>query len=260
MLDKKIRQVTVIFLTLCFLLAFSNSASILNHALAIEGEKVWGTPLQDMTMNIVSETTSIPSGNWSYVVRKQAVDEAQINIITWNAMTQGDMNRMRLDIESQVPNSQVTWIRISWTNARLVILPNGMNIVYVSGFQIEAIVQNIGSSSTAYHGSGGYQLAHSVKPTILWTPALIIATIAAIAWLATLIALIIWGTWMLWLVTNAIGQLPSWLSPWVMIGFGLLVLGGIGVLLYFFLGGKVDYKGKKREFKLGRQILFFSRG
>lgn len=248
-----------LLLVICVTLAFSNAAGILSHALAVSGEKIWGTPLQDMKMNLVTDTTPIPEGQWSYIVRKQAVDEAQISITTWNALTQGDMNQMKRDIESQVLGSRVTWIRISWRNAYLVILPNGMNIVYLSGFQIEAIVENVGSSSALYSDNGGYQLVHSVKPVILWTPAMVLAVISAVVWLVALIAIIVWGTWLLWLVTSAVAKLPEFLQPWVMIIIGLLLLVGLGFLLYIILGGKVNYSDKKRGLKLGR-LLHFSFG
>lgn len=215
------------------LLAYINPNALLNwpRVEAQGNEKVWGSKLTIHNERIVPEGYEIPQGHFARALKQQQYNREFVEEAKWNAMMAGDMNQIKNDIESQIPGASVIWIRVSWTEATRVMVAAGVWAILVAGYQVEAIVENVNAGLTGLE---------------------IVAIILVITWLISVIALLSMGSWVVYEVINAIKKLPEGWSPWVMIIVGLLILVGIGALLFFIFGGAVMYKSKKRSVSLGK--------
>jgi hypothetical protein len=184
--------------------------------------KTWGTPLTVKQYVVVGENEEIPSGEYAYVKNEQ-VGEGHISAWDWVALVNSDLSVLRNQIENSIPHCKVQWISISWDSA-VTIMP--YLIYHVKGLKIEAIVKNEGASLT------GAEIV-----LIILAVAIFIAIFGAIVMAG-------WVTWRIMLATEQIG-------PWATILVGGAVLAGIGIFLYLVLGGKAEYRGRKRRVRLG---------
>lgn len=123
-------------------------------------------------------------------------------------------------------------VKCSWSSAiRTPIVVGHMVVGYgyiVSGFKIEALVQNIGAQQT------GVEIA---------------VILLAIGFIALVVAIIVVGSWVTWKVITAVEQA---FGPIGVVIVGGVILVGIGLLLFTIFGGKAQYKGEKRSFRIGR--------
>jgi hypothetical protein len=187
--------------------------------------KSWGTS-QTITSHIVVDgSAEIPAGGKVYVANQAIHEYDSIPAYQWGQFLSGDMSFVKAQIEQQIPGTTVIWLSCAWDKA---IHQQGFGFDYyqVYGFKIEALCQNSGP-------------AHL-------TGLEIVAIILAIAFISVVVALIVIGSWLVWRVEAAAEQL----GPVVTIAVGLAILGGIGVLLYFLMGGGVEYKGKRESVRL----------
>jgi hypothetical protein len=184
--------------------------------------KSWGTPLTVKKYMVVGENEEIPSGQYAYVKNEQ-VGEGHISAWDWVALVNSDLSVLRNQIEQSIPHSKVQWISISWDSA-VTIMP--YLIYHVKGLKIEAIIKNEGGSLTG---------------------AEIVLIILAVAVFIAIFGAIVMAGWVIWQIMSASAQL----GPGVTIVVGLGILAGIGVFLYLVLGGKAEYRGRKRRVRLG---------
>jgi hypothetical protein len=147
---------------------------------------------------------------------------------------------LKSDIESQIPGSAVTWIRISWTKAEVHTGTaydsdgNPITIRYyvVSGMMVEAIVKNNNAGMTG---------------------AEIFIIILAFAILAAVIAFLAWGTKVVWDIMDALNKL----GPAATAIGGIVMFLIIIIAIVLVLGVGFSYSGKKRSFSVGRAARFF---
>jgi hypothetical protein len=178
---------------------------------------------------IVGDNEEIPIGNYAYVFNQQIHGETLVPKLGWDAMVSGDFTAMKRSIEQGIPGSQVKMIKCSWDYARPVHFPIIGSLAYaVSGFKVEALVQNRGAQLT------GVEIA---------------VIIFAVAWLAGVIAVIAFGGWSIWKVVTAAEQA---FGPIGVVIVGGVILIGIFLIAMTLIGGRVRYKGKTRSLSVGR--------
>lgn len=182
---------------------------------------------------LVSNNAEIPKGQWAYVVNASTVEYDTIWDRDWEAFLAGDMSKFKTEIESQLAGTQVQWVNFVWDKVTksdpfFDFWQGRWRFAYhVYGFKVEAIVKNV---------SGGL--------TGLEIVAIIIAVVIGVA-ILTLLAL---GTWITFQIMSALEKL----GPVGTVAGGILILGGIGLLLLVLFGGKAEYRGKKRRFRIGK--------
>ena len=194
--------------------------------------KTWGTPLKINEYVEVGNNDEIPKGQKAYVFGMQSGTATDIPEAHWNALMSGDMTEIKNQIEGRIKGARCVFIAISWETAnrrRIGSVQYGTErYVYdISGIKIEAVVENVSASLTGLE---------------------IVTVIIAVAFLAAVIGLIIMAGWVIWRIISAAEQL----GPAATIGVGIVVLTLIVLLLLVALGGRAEYKGKKRRFKIGR--------
>lgn len=221
---------------IALLLIFSLSLYLVHLPLvnAASGEMTWGHGLTIKEYYLVTMNDEIPPTNYAYVFQKMSQESYTILAQYWSNLLMGNLQDVRNQIELHIPGSQVQWLHISWSDVQFSVTGFGPSQVHwatVKGFMVEALVKNNNAGLTGLE---------------------IVAIIMASAVLAVVIGLLITAGWVVWRVATAIDILPPWLSPWVMLAFGLIVLVGIGALLYFVLGGKLSYSSKKRSLGMGK--------
>jgi hypothetical protein len=172
---------------------------------------------------VIGDNEEIPSGEYAYVKNEQ-VGEGHISAWDWVNLINSDLSVLRNQIEQSIPHSKVQWISISWDSA-VTLMP--YLIYHVKGLKIEAIVKNEGSASL--------------------TGAEIVLIIIAIAFFIAIFGAIVMAGWVTWRIMSATEQI----GPWATILVGGAVLAGIGIFLYLVLGGKAEYRGRKRRVRLG---------
>jgi len=176
--------------------------------------KTWGTPQLIKEYLIVGENDEIPSGASAYIFNRSSADHDVLGVPTWEAFLQGDLTDLKNRIETDIPNTEVLWIKISWDRAdRKHEYPE----YWVYGFYVEALVKNKGGAALT-----GLEIA---------------LIIMAIAFLAAVIAAISLGSWITWEVMEAT---PDIAKPAV----GIVLLIGIALFLLILFGAKLGI-GKK---------------
>ncbi len=224
----------LIILALCLSALLLIGSLNLPLTYAIQGQVEWGSRMNVKSYVAVGNNNEIPKDNWAYVFTK-APETKHVGTNDWNRMLAGDLSSIVDQIKTQISGCEPVWIRISWDNATYVIHNDqtGMWTEYlVTGFMIEAIVQNINAGLT------GLEIV-----AIIMVISFIIAVIAAIGTL-------IWVTWQIMDATKQIG-------PWATVIVGLIIFIGLLSLVYFLFGGKFSYKGKTRKLSLeGKKRIF----
>lgn len=191
------------------------------------GSKKWGTPLTINQSQPVGTNDEIPSGNYALVVNRSQGEWDTIPLAKWNQFLNGDMSLVAQAIQNGIPNSEVEWISTHWDNVAIDPYSQG-GLAFVYGFTIEAIVKNKGGANLT-----GFE---------------IIGILVAAGILALIIGAIALGAWVTIQVMDATKQL----GPAVTVGVGLIILLGIFLLLFLVLGGKGEYRGKQRRFRIGK--------
>jgi hypothetical protein len=205
------------------------------------GNRSWGTPLTITEHILVGDSDEIPTGKKAYVFNQSLHDHP--NDVTdpwvwdeydndvWSTFMNGDMGIIKSMIETRIPGAQLKWVQVAWSRTRQVRYFSPWGIPYtrtrVYDLKFEAIVEN---------QSGGV------------TGLEIVAIIAAVAFLVGVIALAVTASWLVWRIEKAAEQL----GPVVTIGVGLVILVLVLVVLFTMFGGKAEYKGKKRGFRIGK--------
>jgi hypothetical protein len=193
--------------------------------------KTWGRPLNIKEYIVVGGSEEIPKGQKAYVFGYQGTGVRSIPAEKWNALQAGNMAQIKSEIENSIPGSKVVYVAISWDKATLEIIPRpqGEDIenYLVEGFRVEAIVENVQGGLTGLE---------------------IVSIIMAVAFLVAVAAILITSGWVIWRVISAAEQL----GPAATIGVGLVVLVLLFILLLVMFGGKAEFKGKKRRFKIGK--------
>lgn len=187
--------------------------------------KTWGTPQVIKEYIIVNQNDEIPSGNNAYVFNKSTSPYGDfVPKANWEALVNGDLSTLKNKIESDIPNTQVIWIKVSWDKAvGPAVPPGGVTSYLVSGFYVEAIVKNKGGAAL--------------------TGLEIVMIIGAVAFLAAVVAAIALGAWIIWQVMSLI---PDVLKP--VVGIGLLI--GIALFLLILFGARLGVS--KKGMTLGR--------
>jgi len=227
-------EVYGISLILCLLIYFCGMP--LSDAQAMQ--RVWGTEMVVNQYIVIGESDEIPSGNWAYVFQKQGPEAKTVPKNEWEAMLSGDLSQIANQLKSQIPGCEPVWIKVSWE----WVAYSGQTQKYtVHGLMVEAMVKNVNAGLTG---------------------AEIVLILIAAAVLVTIVSLCLTGSWVTWKVIDATQKI----SPWLTIIVGLIIVVGIGFLLFTTLGGKAEYKGKKRKltigalarrsYKVGREIGF----
>ena len=160
-------------------------------------------------------------------MNKSRLEWDTFSLAKWNEFLNGDMSLAAQAIQNGIPNSQVEWISTHWDNVAIDPYSQG-GIAFVYGFTIEAIVKNKGQANL--------------------TGLEVIGIIVAVGILAYILSTIALGAWVTVQVMNA----AQALGPIATIGVGLLVLAGLGIIIFVVLGGKGEYRGKKRSFRIGK--------
>lgn len=187
-------------------------------------KRTWGTEMTLKQWVDVTQTTEIPVGNWGYVSQKQAPGDKAVPKSDWERMISGDFSQIADQLRAQIPGCEPTWIEVSWDSVRY----DGLTQQYsVTGLTVLAMVKNNGAGMTGLE---------------------IIAILIIIAILAVVITLCLTGSWVVVKVMDATAAA----GPWMTILIGLVILMGIGFLLYTLLGGKISYKGKTRKFSTSK--------
>lgn len=187
----------------------------------------WGNNYALNDHILVGGNDEIPKGQYAYVFNQQPKGNMGVPKVTWEAMLNGDFTSVKNQIEQGIPGCQVKMIHCAWDSAFLTGTPI-VQFYSVSGFKVEALVYNAGASQTGLE---------------------IVAIIMAVSFLAIVIGGLAMAGWIIWRVMSAAEQL----GPLTTIGVGLLILGGIGILAFVLLGGKFQYKGKKRRIAIGQR-------
>lgn len=167
--------------------------------------KTWGTPQQINQYVVVGETEEIPAGECALVFNQDTRDHSVLGIPTWETFLAGDLTELKNRIETDIPNSEVLWMQLSWTSA---VKQQRYPEYWVYGFRIEAIVRNKGTASL--------------------TGLEIVTIMIAFAFVAAVIASIVLGSWLVWRIMETV---PKELVP--VVGTFLLILIGVFVLLLF---------------------------
>jgi len=188
--------------------------------------KTYGTGqiIEDYAIALGDE--EIPSGQYAYVFNQtqQAYDAIDGDI--WEGFLNGNVTTLKNEIESQIPNSRVLWIRFYWSRATKQYPHLAPYYYKVEGFKVEAFVENIGGA-----GLTGLE---------------IVAIIMAVTFAAVVIALVALGSWVTWRVISAAEEI----SPFATIGVGLVIL----VILIFALMLILGVRFAGRGFKAGKGI------
>ncbi|MCJ7424322.1 hypothetical protein MUP01_08665 [Candidatus Bathyarchaeota archaeon] len=198
--------------------------------------KSFGTPMEIKTKQLVETSAEIPQGQWAYVVNASTLEYDTIWDRDWEKFLAGDMSRFKTEIEKQLPGSSVEWVNFVWdktekSDAFFDVWEMRWKFAYhVYGLKVEAIVKNVNGGITGMEVIG-----------ILTAAATLIFAIA-------IFALVAIGTWVVFQVMEALKKL----GPAATAIGGILILGGIGLLLFVIFGGKAKYEGKKRRFQIGR--------
>lgn len=191
----------------------------------------WGTPLKINEYIEVGSTEEIPKGQKAYVFAfqqgTQPVDE-----MPWGRLVNGNMKDIKDEIEKKIPGSKVLYVGASWdtaTRQRIGSPSQGTDryIYNVSGFKIEAIVENVNAGLTGLEIAG------------------LITLIAFVAVVLGYFALSAWTTWRV--VTAA-----EMLGPAVTIGVGIFLVVLFLIFIFLMFGGKAKLRDKKRRFEIGR--------
>jgi hypothetical protein len=185
----------------------------------------WGNDYSLSDHTLVGGNDEIPVGKYAYVFNMQN-GVATIPKATWEAMLNGDFTSVKNQIESGIPGAQVKMIHCAWDKADYVWWM-GSGAYAVSGFRVEALVYNAGASQTGLE---------------------IVAIIMAVAFIIAVITACVVSGWVVWQVMDAAKQL----GPAVTVGVGLAILAGIAILAFVFIGGRAQYKGKKRQIAIGK--------
>lgn len=189
------------------------------------GEKSWGTPLAIKQYEVVAENEEIPKGNYAYVFSQQASEYNWVKKSAWEAMLNGDFSLIKQKIETEIPNTKVQWIRVSWTKAWLEFRYD----YRVEGFKIEAIVKNESGANLT-----GLEIA------------IIIMAVAFLATVITFVALTAWITWKVVTATEeAFGDVGT-----IAVGGGLILVFLLFLLL--ILGVGIEYR-KGKGVKVGKR-------
>lgn len=194
------------------------------------GSKTWGSPLTINQSQPVGINDEIPAGQWALVVNASRLEWDTFPLAKWNEFLNGDMSLAANAIQNGIPHSKVEWISTHWDNVAIDPYSQG-GIAFVYGFKIEAIVKNTGQAAL----TGAEIVA-------------ILTALAAVGIIAFIIGGLVLGAWVTVQVMDAVKQL----GPIVTVGVGLLILLGIGILLFVAIGGKGEYRGKKRGFSIGK--------
>jgi len=177
--------------------------------------KTWGTPQTLKDYVVVGGNDEIPSGQKAYVFNRDDKDHSVIGIPTWEDFLAGDMSFVKDQIESNIPNTKVLWLKVSWTKAeRKHMYPE----YWVYGFEAHAIVENTGGAALT-----GFEIA---------------AIIIGIAFLVGVVSLCLTGGWLVWRIIESI---PEPFIP--IVGIILLILVGIALLALFGVGFGFSKKG-----------------
>lgn len=200
------------------------------------GQMTWGSILVIQNYNVVATDHEIEQGHYGYVFNKQPQGDRDIPAADFDKVINGDPTKIVQEIEHGIPGSKVTWVRVSWEKAEYFKVgggPYGQEKYYyhVAGLTVEAIVENVNGGITGLE---------------------IIGIIIAVTFLIAVIVLLAVGGWLVWEIVNAIKNLGPTFGPPVMIIVGLLILVGIGLLVFFIFGGRIGYKGKQRSLEVGR--------
>jgi hypothetical protein len=183
------------------------------------GEKSWGLAYSIGDHTLVGTNSEIPVGSHAYVFNAQP-EEKLISKDQWEQFLAGDLTSIKNQIEAQVHGAQVKSIQMHWDSA--IYGGEFLRTYAVKGFRVEALVYNAGGGITGLE---------------------IIAILIVIG----VLAVIFTAAWVVWAVVSAAQQL----GPGFTVLIGLSILGGIGILAFVFLGGKAEYRGKKRRFRIG---------
>jgi hypothetical protein len=186
----------------------------------------WGNNYNLNDHVLVGGNDEIPIGNYAYVFNMQAQNSvATIPKAMWEAMLNGDFTSVKNQIEQGIPSCQVKMIHCAWDKADYIWW---MGAYAVAGFRVEALVYNAGAHQTGLE---------------------IVAIIIAVAFIIAVITACVVGGWVVWQVVSAAQSI----SPVVTIGVGLAILAGIAILAFVLIGGRAQYKGKKRRITIGKE-------
>jgi hypothetical protein len=210
-------------------------------ASATGGDKTWGniTVIQDY--QLVANDHVIPDGHYGYVFSMQASGDKDIPNLEWGKLVSGNLQILVDQIQHDISDSEVVWIHVSWQKADYFEIPHNPNTAsnyqfyHVSGFLVEAIVK-------------------SGDP---FTATMLIAIIISAAFLITMCVLLGLAVWITWEIINAIkdiGKAIPGLGSALMIIIGLVILVGIGFLIFVLFGGRI--KKSKNRFEIGRTNYF----
>jgi len=194
--------------------------------------KSWGTPLKINEYILVGNSDEIPKGQKAYVFGYNSQTVSNIDEARWNKVLNGNLSEMQAKIESQIKGSRVVYCAVSWEKAvqrRIGSVQQGTErYVYdVTGFKVEAIVENVSASLTGLE---------------------IVAIIMAVSFLIAVVAILFVTGWVTWRVISATEQI----GPAATVGAGLALIVLLIVALLLLFGVKGEYKGKKRRFKIGK--------
>ena len=196
--------------------------------------KSFGTFLDIKEKQLVSSSAEIPVGQWAYVVNASRLEYDTIWDRDWEAFLAGDMGKFKAAIEGSLPGTQVQWVNFVWDHVEksdpfFDVMEMRWKFAYhVYGFKCEAIVKNIAGGLTGLELIG-----------------IIIAVVVGIA----ILSLIALGTWVTFQVMSALERA---FGPIGTVVGGIVVLCGIGLLLFVLFGGKAQYRGKTRRIQVGR--------
>ena len=195
--------------------------------------KSFGTPMEIRTKQLVADSQEIPKGQWAYVVNASTLEYDTIWDRDWEAFLAGDMSKFKTQIEQAIPGSQVEWVNFVWDHTTksdpfFDLWELRWKFAYhVYGFKCEAIVKNVSGGIT------GFEII-----------AIIIGVVIGVA----ILTLVYLGVWVTFQIMDALKEL----GPAATVIGGMLILGGIGLLLFVIFGGQASYRGKKRRFRIGR--------
>lgn len=160
----------------------------------------------------VTEASEIGKGNMAYLTFNKKDSVYGIPATQYEAFKNGDLHYIRASIENSIKGSQVVWLKISWDNAFFV--GSGGNYGWMlTGIKIEAVVKNVDAGLT------GIEIAAII---------LAVSFIVAVAAAAAIAAYAVYE-----IFTSDITT-PQGASN---ILFAFLILGGVGIFLFFMFGG-----------------------
>lgn len=200
---------------------------------ATSGSKTWGTPMIATQYIVIGGNTEIPAGQYAYVFNKQTSEAVYVDASEWQNLVSGDMSSLKNQIESQIPGSQVVWLKISWDDAQAQFFYPGNYWEYiVKGFYVEALVKNNQAGLTGLE---------------------IVAIIMVIAFLVAVVTLCITGAWVVWEVMSAAAKLGPAFTVAIGLIILIMILVALVVIFAIAFGGGLSAKGKKRSVSIGKK-------